>query len=55
MLADPDFRADVLARIPANRIGTVEEVVGAVVFLCSDQASLIAGHILAVDGGWTAW
>jgi NAD(P)-dependent dehydrogenase (short-subunit alcohol dehydrogenase family) len=32
-----------------------EDVVGAVVFLASDQASLVSGHILDVDGGWTAW
>lgn len=55
MLADEAFRADVLRRLPVGRIGVPEEIVGAVVFLASDQAALVTGHVLAVDGGWTAW
>ena len=55
MLADDAFRGDVLRRLPIGRIGLPEEVVGAIVFLASEQASLITGHVLAVDGGWTAW
>jgi NAD(P)-dependent dehydrogenase (short-subunit alcohol dehydrogenase family) len=55
MLEDEAFRADVLRRMPMARIGTPSDVVGAVVFLASDQASLVTGHILDVDGGWTAW
>jgi NAD(P)-dependent dehydrogenase (short-subunit alcohol dehydrogenase family) len=55
MLEDESFRSDVLRRLPIGRIGRPEEVTGAVVFLASDQASLITGHILDVDGGWTAW
>lgn len=53
-LSDPAFRADVLERIAAlHRIGQPIEVAGAVVFLASDAASLITGHTLAIDGGWT--
>jgi NAD(P)-dependent dehydrogenase (short-subunit alcohol dehydrogenase family) len=55
MLAEPDFREDVLRRIPMGRVGEVDEVVGAVLFLASPAAGLITGHVLAVDGGWTAW
>jgi 2-deoxy-D-gluconate 3-dehydrogenase len=55
MFADETFREDVLRRLPVGRIGTVDEIAGAVVFLASDQASLVTGHVLAVDGGWTAW
>jgi NAD(P)-dependent dehydrogenase (short-subunit alcohol dehydrogenase family) len=55
MLADEAFRADVLRRLPIGRIGAPEDVVGAIVFLASEQASLVTGHVLAVDGGWTAW
>ena len=53
-LSDPEFRADVIDRIAAlHRIGKPTEVAGAVVFLCSPAASLITGHTLVVDGGWT--
>ena len=55
MFEDEAFHADVLRRLPVGRIGEPSEVVGALVFLASDQAALVTGHILAVDGGWTAW
>jgi len=54
-LADPAFRSDVEERIAAlHRIGTPDDVTGAVVFLASPAASLITGQTLLVDGGWTA-
>jgi len=54
-LSDPEFRADVIERIAAlHRIGEPVEVAGAVVFLASPTASLITGHTLLIDGGWTA-
>jgi NAD(P)-dependent dehydrogenase (short-subunit alcohol dehydrogenase family) len=52
--ADPEFRNWVLSRIPLGRIGRMDEVTGAIVFLASPAASLITGTSLAVDGGWTA-
>jgi len=55
MLADDEFRAEVLRRLPIGRIGTPEDVVGAIVFLASEQSAMVTGHVLAVDGGWTAW
>ena len=55
MFEDQAFKADVLRRLPIGRIGTPSDVVGAIVFLASDQAGLVTGHVLAVDGGWTAW
>ena len=48
------FKADVLAKIKLGRIGRVEEVTEAVVYLASDAASLVTGTSLVVDGGWTA-
>jgi NAD(P)-dependent dehydrogenase (short-subunit alcohol dehydrogenase family) len=39
---------------PMNRMGHAQEVADAVVFLCSDKASFITGHPLAVDGGYLA-
>jgi NAD(P)-dependent dehydrogenase (short-subunit alcohol dehydrogenase family) len=54
-LADPAFRADTIERIAAlHRIGEPVEVSGAVVFLASPAASLITGHTILIDGGWTA-
>ena len=54
-LADPAFRADVIERIAAlHRIGVPMDVAGAVVFLASPAASLITGHTILIDGGWTA-
>ncbi len=55
MFADPDFAADVRGRLPGGEVGEVEDVTGAIVFLASARARLVTGHILAVDGGWTAW
>jgi NAD(P)-dependent dehydrogenase (short-subunit alcohol dehydrogenase family) len=54
-LADAAFRADTIERIAAlHRIGEPHEVSGAVVFLASPAASLITGHTILIDGGWTA-
>jgi len=53
--ADKAIADDLIGRIPLGRIGEPEEVIGAVVFLASDSASLVTGHTLLVDGGWTAW
>ena len=54
-LDDPDIRKWILDRIPLGRVGTVEEVAAAVVFLASPAAALVTGSSLLVDGGWTAW
>jgi NAD(P)-dependent dehydrogenase (short-subunit alcohol dehydrogenase family) len=52
--ADPGFRRWVLGHIPIGRLGTVEEVAAAIVFLASPAASLVTGSSLLADGGWTA-
>jgi NAD(P)-dependent dehydrogenase (short-subunit alcohol dehydrogenase family) len=53
-LDNPEFKADTLRRIPLGRIGTIDEVAAAVLFLASPEASLITGTSLLVDGGYTA-
>lgn len=51
--ADPQFRKAVMAKIPAGRPGTPDDIAGAVLFLCSGAASYITGADIPVDGGWT--
>jgi NAD(P)-dependent dehydrogenase (short-subunit alcohol dehydrogenase family) len=51
---DKVFHDDVIRRIKLGRLGSVEDLMGAVVFLASDAAALITGTALLVDGGWTA-
>lgn len=53
LMADPDFDAWLKKRNPAGRWGRVEELKGACIFLASDAASFVNGHILYVDGGIT--
>lgn len=52
--SDPAFNEWLEKRTPAGRWGQVEELVGACVFLASDAASFVNGHVLYVDGGLTA-
>lgn len=53
-LADPAFAETVLQKIKLGRLGRVEDIMGAVVYLASDASSLVTGTSLLVDGGWTA-
>jgi len=55
MFENEAFREEVLSNIPLGRIGEVDDVLGAVVFLASSAADLVTGHTILVDGGWTAW
>jgi NAD(P)-dependent dehydrogenase (short-subunit alcohol dehydrogenase family) len=48
------FREDTLSRIKLGRLGRLEDLTGAVVFLASDASALMTGTSLVVDGGWTA-
>ena len=52
--ADPKFRSSALSKIKLGRLGRVEDVMGAIVFLASDASALVTGTALKVDGGWTA-
>ena len=50
----PDRRAWIEEKIKLGRVGTVEDIMGAVVYLASDASALVTGTALVVDGGWTA-
>jgi NAD(P)-dependent dehydrogenase (short-subunit alcohol dehydrogenase family) len=55
VLDDENFKADVIERIAAlHRVGDPMDVAGAIIFLASPAASLITGHTILIDGGWTA-
>ncbi|MDO5388270.1 MAG: 2-dehydro-3-deoxy-D-gluconate 5-dehydrogenase KduD [Clostridia bacterium] len=54
-LRDDEKRSgEILERIPAGRWGTPDDMMGAVIYLCSDAAAYVNGFTLAVDGGWLA-
>ena len=52
--ADPAFRESVLQKIKLGRLGRVEDLMGAVIFLASDASAMVTGTSIVVDGGWTA-
>ncbi|HWT07559.1 MAG TPA: SDR family NAD(P)-dependent oxidoreductase [Roseomonas sp.] len=51
---DAAFKASVLSKIKLGRIGQVEDLMGAILFLAGDAAGLMTGSSIVVDGGWTA-
>ncbi len=51
---DAAFRESVLAKIKLGRLGRVEDLMGAVLFLASDASAMMTGTSLVIDGGWTA-
>ena len=54
IFANPEVLASRVAKIPLERIAQPEDIAGAAVFLASDAAAYITGHMLVVDGGWLA-
>ena len=54
MLDDPAFKEFVMGMIPMGKLGTIDDVVAAVMYLVSPSSGMVTGHSLKVDGGWTA-
>ena len=54
LLADESFRDGLVRRIPLGRIADPDDLVGAVLFFCSDASSFVTGQVLTLDGGLTA-
>jgi NAD(P)-dependent dehydrogenase (short-subunit alcohol dehydrogenase family) len=54
LLQDPRWRDAALARHPMRRLGHVEDIAAAILYLSSDEASFVTGIALPVDGGYTA-
>ena len=50
---DETFKNYVMSKIKLGRMGELEDIMGAIVFLASDAAALITGTSLLIDGGWT--
>ena len=53
-LDQPEYLDGVLSRLPIGRVGTTTDVAGAVLYLASSAGAMVSGHVLVVDGGWTA-
>lgn len=54
LLADEEFKQALIARIPLGRIAEPDDLIGAILFFCSDASAFITGQILTADGGLTA-
>jgi len=54
LLADATMKEKIIERTPLGRLATAEDVAAAILFLASDAAAMVTGHVLAVDGGWLA-
>lgn len=54
ILDDPEWRRDVMSKIPLGKLATPDDVAGAIIYLASRAGRMVTGTILLVDGGWTA-
>ncbi|HUL29345.1 MAG TPA: glucose 1-dehydrogenase [Thermodesulfobacteriota bacterium] len=54
MFEEKGFRDSVLGNIPLGRIAQTRDITGAVIYLASEASNMVTGHVLLIDGGWTA-
>jgi gluconate 5-dehydrogenase len=54
LLGDPDFKADVVSRVPLGRVGETGDLVGPAIFFTCDASAFVTGQVLTIDGGLTA-
>jgi 2-deoxy-D-gluconate 3-dehydrogenase len=54
MFEEQGFRESVLREIPMGRIAQTKDITGAVIYLASEASNMVTGHVLLIDGGWTA-
>ena len=52
---DPAFYQEIVGRVPLGRFGAEQDLAGAIVFLASPASAYVSGHVLVIDGGYTAW
>ena len=54
MFEEKGFRDSVLGNIPLGRIAQTRDITGAIIYLASEASNMVTGHVLLIDGGWTA-
>jgi NAD(P)-dependent dehydrogenase (short-subunit alcohol dehydrogenase family) len=54
MFGEKGFRDSVLGNIPLGRIAQTKDITGAIIYLASEASNMVTGHVLLIDGGWTA-
>ena len=54
LLGDPDFKADVVSRVPLGRVGETGDLIGPAIFFTCDASAFVTGQVLTIDGGLTA-
>ena len=54
MFEEKGFRDSVLGNIPLGRIAQPKDITGAIIYLASEASNMVTGHVLLIDGGWTA-
>ena len=54
-LSDPAIKKMIVDRIPFHRLGTPEDLVGAVIYMASPASDFMTGQTMVVDGGWSTW